>query len=128
MMDPYFFDDDDSWDDGFDAGEEYVYDTYDSIINEDEVFGEEDSDRDENNYDYDWEIDGAEMGLMGALASEMSERSNRYDVDENTDRENWRRAAEATEFASRGQKGSNLRPFESYVQDYIRRGCRHPDD
>jgi len=119
-MDPDYYDDDDE---GFEAGEEYVYDTFDQIIDE-SVFDEVDPDRDDN---YDWDINGAEMGLMGALASEMCEE-HKYSVDENTDKENWERAIMTNPLSSRHQVGSNLQPFERYVQDYIKRGFRHPDD
>jgi len=128
-VDPDFFFDTAGEEAEIDAAyqEEYVFDTYDEIIDEDVLgFNDIDPDLDENNYD--WDIDGAEMGLMGALAAEMSEESRRYDVDENTDRENWKRAVEAPTYTSRQQQRSNLRPFEQYVQDYIKRGCRHPDD
>lgn len=119
-MDPYFMYDD-GYDDGFEDGEEYVFDTYDQIVDEN-AFDDIDPDRDENNYDLD--IDGTEMGLMGALAEEMAAEGN-YDLDENTDRENMERARRVSNAT---QTRSNLRPFEQYVHDFIQRGFRHPDD
>lgn len=124
MMDPDFFEDD-GYDEGFDDGEEYVFDTYDSIIDEN-AFDEVDPDRDENCYD--WDITGAEMGLMGALASEFAEEKGHYALDENMDRKNWEQAVKVSPYAPRRRTASNLPPFEQYVQDYIQRGCRHLDD
>jgi hypothetical protein len=116
-MDPLFFGDDD-YDDGYHDGLEEADDSLDEIIDE---FDPDSQD------DYDWEISGAEMGLIGALASELSARRS-YDVDENTDKENWEKAQQVAPLGSRHQVGSKLRPFEQYVQDYIKRGFKHPDD
>lgn len=116
-MDPDYYD-------GFEDGEEYVYDTFDQIIEpDDDWFDETPSDRDDN-----MQLDGTEMGMAFALASEMADSDSHYDVDENTDQENWNKAMHATPLASRHETKSNLRPFEQYVQDYIRRGFKHPDD
>ena len=122
-MDPYYLFDDDDYDEGYEDGQEEVFDTYDEIIDESELFGDDDPDGN----DYDWDINGAEMGLIGALASELS-AGRKYDVDENTDKENWRRATQIVSLNSRHQVGSKLKPFERYVQEYIRRGFKHPDD
>ena len=78
--------------------------------------------------DDDWPIDGTEMGMVGALADELAGDSNKYDLNENTDRENWEKAMKFISLSSRHKPKRNLPPFEQYVEEYIRRGFRHPDD
>lgn len=122
-MDPDYYDGfEDAYDDGFEDGQESVYDTFDQIV-DDGWFDEIPHDRDDN-----MQLDGTEMGMAFALASEMAESDCHYDVDEKTDQENWDKAMRVTPLSSRHETRSNLRPFEQYVHDYIRRGCRHPSE
>lgn len=59
--------------------------------------------------------DATTMGMAFALASEMNAKKGKYDLDEDTDKENWK---EAMSLQSRFQmEEKELRPFEQYIDD-----------
>lgn len=97
------------------SGEEYLYDTYDQII--DTNMGE----RDRDLFD---EMGPEEMGLAFALAEELHEEFDRdidldlgVDVDEDTDKRNWEQAMKLTSLQDRHGEKRRLRPFEQYIDD-----------
>ncbi len=97
------------------GGEDYLYDTYDQII--DTNMGE----RDQDLFD---RMGPEEMGLAFALAEELHEEFDRdidldlgVDVDEDTDRKNWEQATKLTSLQARHGERRRLRPFEQYVDD-----------
>jgi hypothetical protein len=101
-----------------DCGEEYLYDTFDQII---------DTNRGDQEMDIFDDIMGPEeMGLAFALAEEMrdaeyeteEEDFNRvFDVDEHTDEDNLKKAMETSSLQARHGTKNKLRPFEQYVDD-----------
>jgi hypothetical protein len=105
--------------DGF---EDYVYDTYDQIIDDlDETSGAEMQPDYLDDYD---PLNAAAMGMAFALADEIAEaEKGRYDLDAETDETNMRMASLMTRAAS-NHEPARLRPFEQYVQDF----CRNADE
>jgi hypothetical protein len=97
------------------GGEDYLYDTYDQII---------DTNRGGQGQDLFDSMGPEEIGLAFALAEELHEEFDReinldleVDVDEDTDRENWEQAVKLSSLQSRHGKRKRLRPFEQYVDD-----------
>jgi hypothetical protein len=105
--------------DNQDYGEEYLYDTYDQII-------------DTNIGIFDDIISPEELGLAFALAEEMSDVENQnceiekeynqgigrnFDIDEDTDKDNWEKATIISSLQARQGEKRRLRPFEQYVDD-----------
>jgi len=103
-----------------DCGEEYLYDTYDRII-----------DTNRGDQDMDDMIGPEEIGLAFALAEEMRdteyqdvdldeefdrELNKEFEVDDDTDRDNWEKVMEISSLQSRHSK-KRLRPFEQFVDD-----------
>ena len=88
--------------DELDSGETYLYDTYDQII---------------DTIESDIDIDGAELGIALALADEIADSERRYNLNKNTDDENWKNAAKYMSLERRFEKKKNLRPFEQFVDD-----------
>jgi hypothetical protein len=96
------------------GGEDYLYDTYDQII--DTNMGE----RDQELFD---RMGPEEIGLAFALAEELHEEFDRdidlylgVDVDEDTDRRNLEQITKLSSLQARHGK-KRLRPFEQYVDD-----------
>jgi hypothetical protein len=101
-------------DDGMD-GENYLYDTYDQII---------DTNRGDQGLDLFDSMGPEEMGLAFALAEDLHEEFDRevnldrgVDIDEYTDRENWEQATKLSSLQARHGEKRRLRPFEQYVDD-----------
>lgn len=122
MMDPNFYDDDyddpesynqpdfGGMEDPSDCCEEYVYDTYDRIFSEDEVEPPELDPHDD--------LDAIEMGMAFAFAETVIDAERKkYDVDENTDQDNWNRVNEVLSLESRHTSKQQLRPFEQYISE-----------
>jgi epoxyqueuosine reductase QueG len=124
----HFFDDDDSWDD------DYHEEGFDDFDDSDELF--ESAATEDYHHDSDWEdhhghddiveevrdefLHAASAGMAFAFAEEIasSRDNNKYDVDENTDAENWMQASRymATK-SSKQPRQSSLQPFEKLVDD-----------
>ena len=110
-FDPDYYDDDYP-----DEGEEYVFDTYDQII---EDFPDDQSECDpDDDYGYGGiEIAAIESGLAFALAEEIKEAESGVEVDKNTDRENWDKVSKLLALETRHKEKTRLRPFEKYISD-----------
>jgi hypothetical protein len=96
-------------------GGDYLYDTYDQIIDTNEW------ERDQDPLD---RMGAEEIGLAFALGDEIREEfvqeidlDERVDIDEDTDRQNFEQVTNLLSLQSRYNKGKNLRPFEQYVDD-----------
>ncbi len=126
MTDPDFYEDEEYRD----GEEEYIFDTYDRIIDDveldpemydpDSEFNPEIQPDDEFGLgmeETDEGLDATTMGMALALADAINEtEGKRWDVDEDTDRENWEQIqALATRHNSTDNKP--LRPFEQYIDD-----------
>lgn len=89
--------------------EQGVFDTYDQIINEDDLIAEQ-TDQQE-----DVGLSSEQLGLAFALAEELSKDTvDDRDIDENTDEENFRRAMLQNPPAG---NETELRPFEQIIDD-----------
>jgi hypothetical protein len=106
-----------------DCGEAYLYDTYDQII---------DTNRGDQDMDVFDEMGPEEIGLAFALAEELygdecqsyelekefdQELDRAFEVDEDTDRDNWEKAMKISSLQSRHGSRKRLRPFEQYIDD-----------
>lgn len=113
-FDPEFFCDDD-------CREDYVYDTYDRIVDSPDEDYDDLSRQAPESMEDDY-LDATAMGMAFALADEIADECRRrYDVDEQTDVENLKMVSlmqMADELETR-----NLRPFEQYI-DEICKGKR----
>ena len=109
MTDPYWFEDEPP------EGTDEIYDSYDEMMNISDSAGE--------NADI-LDLGPDKMGIALALAEEIAEErasrywetEDQYDLDENTDKENWERAMKFTSLNNRHKK-IKLRPFEQYIDD-----------
>jgi hypothetical protein len=113
--------------DDVDIGEEYFYDTYDKII--DTIGGGK-------NMDSFIELGPGGIGFAFAIAESLAEDSrnlelnngdeysphfnDEFDVDENTDSENWEKVRKISSLQSRHNENSRIRPFEQYINDICR--------
>lgn len=114
MMDPDFYDDDEGCWEGMEEEtdpEEYVYDTFDHILDTNDPVDDDDPGPD-------YELDHMDMAMAFALSDEIrdAERKN-YDIDENTDGENWEKAEKLAALSTRHKRGRKLKPFEQYISD-----------
>ena len=94
---------------------DFVYDTYDSILDNLDPDPELDTDmRNASAFPSD-----KELGLAFALAEEISELEKRtFDVDEMTDVQNMEKINKYTSLQNRQHKrAKKLRPFERYIED-----------
>ena len=97
-------------------GEDYLYDTYDQII---------DTNRGDQDLDLFERMGPEEVGLAFALAEELHDEdfdpeldlNTEVDIDEDTDRENWEKASKISSLQARHGERRKLRPFEQYVDD-----------
>lgn len=105
-------------DDSLDESEEeYIFDTYDRIVDENEL---------SINKDDGFDLRPEDIGLAFAFAEAVmdEEKSRQYDVDENTDTENWEKVQKLVALETRHKTtNTRLRPFEQYV-DEICKGKR----
>ncbi len=116
--------------DDVDVGEEYFYDTYDRII---------DTNRGDQDMDAFGELGPGSMGFAFAVAESLAEDlhnselnddddcnylkdefSCEFNVDENTDSENWEKVRKISSLQSRHNESSRIRPFEQYINDICR--------
>ena len=139
MMDPEFFFDNENEADTepfFDVAsdheefideEEYIYDTYDCIFdNPESEFNHLDSLREEFGESNDHSDSSMFIGSALAFADLMKDKE-RYEVNKNTDKDNWKKVMLMSSIGSYTEAGSRLQPFEQYVKDYIGRGFKHTD-
>ena len=117
--------------DDMNVGEDYFYDTYDRII---------DTNRGDQDMDAFGELGPGSMGFAFALAESLSEDIKNselndddenshylkdefnceFNVDENTDSENWEKVMKISSLQSRHNENSRIRPFEQYINDICR--------
>jgi len=99
-------------------GGDYLYDTYDQIIDTNEWEGDQDPlDK----------MGPGEIGLAFAIGDELREEFGRemdldekVDIDEDTDRQNFEQVSNLLSLQSRHDRKKNLRPFEQYVDDILK--------
>lgn len=99
-------------------GEDYLYDTYDQIVDDLEDLDDNLNDvSEERDFDNSFDMpDSIEMGLALALAEEICESKKQYNVDKDTDRENWNKIMQLVPLHN-GRAETHLRPFEQYIDD-----------
>lgn len=121
-VDPDYFGDNDSYDDS-DKDELDSDDLYNDDRLVEEIIREEKSEKSG--------ISATTLGLALSFADEVRDeererlsyqRSGKkkvklHEVDENTDKENMRKAQKYMSLTSREERASNLRPFEQYIDD-----------
>ena len=102
-----FFDDDyDDFEDMEDEfGDNNLFDDYDDI--EEEIEEESKSEEDIGDLGPD------ELAIALAFGESIKDDNGKYDMDENTDKENMREALKYSKYSNK----TNLRPFERYVKD-----------
>jgi hypothetical protein len=102
---------------------DYMEDGYDEdgLIEELEAEFEEDLSMDDLEHELEEDLgglDAADIGLAMSFADHLASRD--YEVDENTDRENWEAVKKLVSLQSRHQQPKKkLRRFESYVQEIL---------
>jgi len=109
MMDPDYCEDDGfSEDYSDDEAEEYVFDTFDRVIDEDEL--------DDPDPEGDSGMSSQHWGMAFALADEMADerKEGDYDLDERTDDDNMRQAMRQNPPSGEDKE---LPKFEQIVQD-----------
>jgi hypothetical protein len=111
-FDEFDGDTDDDSDSGFDdqLDEDQTFDTYDRIVDEDELTDDKDDD---------FDLRPEHLGLAFAFAETVvdGEKSKQYEVDEDTDRENWDAVQRLVALDTRHRSRKELRPFDQLVDD-----------